>query len=218
MSAQEVQDLYKLHLELEAKMKDENAKLAWKCCMVATMFVIILAIHGGSMMQHIEELKSRIAALPTQKAPETPKPAATTTTPTKPRVMKELRVDDALAEGEILQSDDGAYELVMQRDGNLVLYRGKKQTSENAIWHSNTVKGDSASHPFALHFGRDKFGRVRSFFIGDARGRARKIWPFGLDEPEPAALKICSGRLTAISAYQSGGSSVSCPKGVVFIQ
>jgi hypothetical protein len=222
----QVQDLFKLHLELEAKVQKEKERVECEnACLCLFLFLFTGAgvcafsvvrdrMHDDTI--RIKELESRVPAPTVQKAPEPPKPAATTTTAMKPRVMTTLVSGDVLHDDDILQSDDGKYELVMQHDGNLVLYRGKQHKPEYSFWQSDTV--DSANHrPYSAQFHRDKTGHVREFVITNGRGLVRWTRPFHSDEPEPAALKICGGRLVAISAPQGGGSVV-CPQNVAYVQ
>src|ERR1043166_3409405 len=126
MSAQEVQELFKLHLELEAKVKrEEQDRICGEGALTVALVILSIAC-SLSFVGLRDRIESRIAVLPTQKAPETPKPAATTATAAKPRVMRQLHSDDMLNEGDVLQSENGEYELILQQHDNLLVDRGKQ--------------------------------------------------------------------------------------------
>ena len=62
--------------------------------------------------------------------------------------MSTLNNGQTLAQGGTLKSGNGAYTLVLQGDGNLVLYHSLHMVSGNAIWNSGTCgKGNP---PFRL--------------------------------------------------------------------
>lgn len=57
---------------------------------------------------------------------------------TAPRSI--LRVGEQLQQGEALTSPNGAYRLVMQVDGNLVLYVSDNTVPANALWSTGTLR------------------------------------------------------------------------------
>ncbi|EGG21571.1 hypothetical protein DFA_01457 [Cavenderia fasciculata] len=61
-----------------------------------------------------------------------------------------MGVNEQLLSGSCNALQNGAYNLVMQDDGNLVLYRGTKWTSRNAIWSSKTNNKGRGPYRFVL--------------------------------------------------------------------
>ncbi|WP_206951019.1 hypothetical protein [Trinickia acidisoli] len=73
--------------------------------------------------------KPKPAPKPAATAPATPKP------PEAKVIAAKLAAGQTLKAGEAIRSDNGQYELEMQKDGNLVLY---DVANGNSLWSSNT--------------------------------------------------------------------------------
>jgi len=69
-----------------------------------------------------------------------------------------LSSDLTLSQGNILSSESGDYHLVVQEDGNLVLYVSKHFVASNAIWSSNT--GGIKGHQGPFHLDCQEDGNV----------------------------------------------------------
>jgi hypothetical protein len=211
----QVQELFKLHLELEAKVQKEkervNCDFFWGGLFVL-ICTLLIGITFADMRHQIDKLNFRIPSSTHQKAPEPPKPAATTTT-TPTRVMRQLHFNDVLNEGDLLQSENGEYELVLQQDANLVLYRGKQRTPQDAVWSSDSID-KNAVHPLSVHFTPGGHG----IFIQEADGNTVWRWTTPTDKNGPAALKICHGRLMFFPISRDG-EYVLCPlHAVAFVE
>jgi hypothetical protein len=61
--------------------------------------------------------------------------------------MNTLNPGEQLTIGQQLQSDNGLYALVMQQDGNLVLYEGITGSTGTAVWATNTNNPQSLARP-----------------------------------------------------------------------
>ena len=87
-----------------------------------------------------------------------------------------LKPEEQLLLGESLVSEHGAYELTVQEDGNLVLYR---RADRHPLWDSETY-GRHATHAVMQADG--------NFVIKDSRGRP--LWSTGTANHHGAWLKV----------------------------
>ena len=69
---------------------------------------------------------------------------------TPPRIKHTMHAGDNLEAGQSLQSENGRYQLVMQEDGNLVLYDGPSRHPSAAVWASNTNGKGRAPHRLCM--------------------------------------------------------------------
>ncbi len=149
-----------------------------------------------------------------------------------PRTLFMLGTNEVMHSGDLLKSEHDEYELAMQADGNLVLYRGRIHDHEHAVWASDTAAHTAitkANLPFVFSFVyggrqveiRDRHGKAMwhwDVFFDDAQkkstGAAGKPAPI----PPRMVLKICQGQLTVLAVEtNSEGSSdrVACPSSQV---
>ncbi|CAF5067308.1 unnamed protein product, partial [Rotaria sp. Silwood1] len=80
-----------------------------------------------------------------------------------------IRSSEGLAQNDRLTSTNNAYRLIMQSDGNLVLYCSEHTVPENAIWSSGTCNKSPFVGPY--HFAMQSDGNL---VIYDTYGRA--VW------------------------------------------
>ena len=83
-----------------------------------------------------------------------------------------LRAGESLEQGQRITSDNNGYRLIMQSDGNLVLYCSEHMVPQNAIWSSNIYNKSPFVGPYRLVMQDDG-----NLVVYDTHNRA--IWASG---------------------------------------
>ncbi|QDS33754.1 hypothetical protein [Brevibacillus brevis] len=104
-----------------------------------------------------------------------------------------LKVGETLEKGQVLTSDNGIYSLIMQNDGNLVLYKNFNN-STTSLWASGTAKFhadyiDPATGYYKSYYPEYLgFAKTLNFPVAlglQERGKGYTIWRFAPEDWAP---------------------------------
>ena len=202
---------------LEAKLEEVQASqsqlrmdffVATMSILVVLFILIFMAISTNWAFDKWDKrINPKYKEYPTGPSISTPiVPIALLPTRLGPRVMKRFNSGEVMRAGDLLQSDNGEYELILGDDGNLVFYRYKQYEPKRVIWQSHTGT-IGPSRPFSLLLKPDN----PHLTLLNGEGQVRWTFSFDLDakpNPQALAVKICDGQLTAFRVVQG---EVVCP-------
>jgi hypothetical protein len=102
----------------------------------------------------------------------------------------QLKPNQCLNKGKSLTSGNGCFRLIMQNDGNLVIYR---KSNDEPIWNSNTARSCT---------NRACMQRDGNFVTYDCQNIP--TWASGTDHNEGSSIKIQDDGNLVIYAWNSG--------------